>query len=483
MYGYYLTPPYRHPATPNSEEGVLVHPPGLAFPGYPTHTAIPNPRAYVPLERPPLVSIPTQPSPTKSHKRPSEQGSSQQGEKRKKTEVEKEGTRWSDSAKSQFYERLLAPNRDETFEKLRKFKSATLKKIGIELFPKKTFHSVTGLWDRSFRVYKNICAFEGVTGGGGDGDEQDVDGKNNDTEEMKMYRKQLARAKRTGKEVGTLKAEEIDKWYSKGWFQLFNNRYHESPNVSRPIPRHSNGDLSEDDKSPTGNGGDSNEDAKLDQLDSNDQDLGIPTQQMQFDDDDNNFQLGANEWPPSPGREILNYDENFGYDSDVPSTKTLATPAAPKSMAKPVPKPAKTPKLDSKTPKSAGASVAAASSELLTKQSGYLDESVAQMKIQLALLREKEMRESTQEDERLVLEQKREQREEEEQKAQRDMDRQRLEREAEQWEYQKKQDEEKQIMEKDKRRFDAAQAILQMPNVSDALKDAANEALLSILCP
>ncbi|KAJ3924172.1 MAG: hypothetical protein NXY57DRAFT_970571, partial [Lentinula lateritia] len=314
-------------------------------------------------------------------------------------------------------------------------------KIAEELFPEKSANSVGGLWDCSFRTYKNICIFESVTGCGGDGDEATgVKFKESDSEEMQIHRKKLARAKETGKDVGTLKAEDIEKWYSKGWFQLFDNRYHESPNVNRPIPRHSGSLLSNDEVA--------DEDEEIDQLDEMSafgDDLVIQETQPHNDDD---FELDDGEWPPSPGCLTLDNDESGCYDAPPSPTyvnteplSTIPIPpmsSAPQSSTKLKKPPSKVLK------KNSGVSVATASSELLTKQSGYLDERVAQSKIQLVLLRDKEKREAVQEEERLTLEKRREEREQQEQLARREMDKQRLEREAEEWEYQKKLNETKQ---------------------------------------
>ncbi|KAJ3849565.1 hypothetical protein EV368DRAFT_85421 [Lentinula lateritia] len=227
------------------------------------------------------------------------------------------------------------------------------------------------------------------------------------------------------------------------------------------------------------------EDEEIDQLDEMSafsDDLVIQETQPH---DDNDFELDNGEWPPSPGCLTLDNGDSGCYDASPSPTyvnteplPTIPTPpmsSAPQSSTKLKKPPLKVSK------KNSGVSVATASSELLTKQSGYLDEHVAQSRIQLVLLRDKEKREAVREEERLALEKRREEREQQEQLARREMDKQRLEREAEQWEYQKKLNEMKQVMEKDKQRFDAAQAVLWMPNITETLKDAANNALLSIL--
>ncbi|KAJ3919583.1 hypothetical protein F5877DRAFT_77930 [Lentinula edodes] len=437
------------------------------------------PYGYLPT---PIEPTSTQPSPSKSHKRSYDEDITVQPKRVRKNGgmTTKDGAKahWLDTAKSQLFDRLLGPNWDETFDKLKQWKVPTLKKIAEELFPEKSANSVIGLWDRSFRTYKNICIFESVTGGGGDGDEATgVKFKESDSGEMQTHRKKLARAKETGKDVRTLKVEDIEKWYSKGWFQLFDNQYHESPNVNRPIPRHSGSLLSDNEVA--------DEDEEINQLDemsafSND----LVIQETQPHDDDD-FELDDGEWPPSPGCPTLDNDESGCYDAppsptyvNIEPLPTIPIPpmsSAPQSSTKLKKPPSKVLK------KNSGVSVTTASSKLLTKQSGYLDERVAQSKIQLVLLRDKEKREAVQEEERLTLEKRREEREQQEQLARREMDKQRSEREAEQWEYQKKLNEMKQIMEKDKQHFDAAQAVLRMPNISETLKDAANNALLSIL--
>ncbi|KAJ3858714.1 hypothetical protein EV359DRAFT_68784 [Lentinula novae-zelandiae] len=483
MYGY----PYGYLPTPI--EPSVHQTPRIPFPGYPSHTAIPNPAAFISPTRAPLAS--TQPSPSKSHKRSYDEDITVQAKRvRKNGRMTTKGGASSVkpvfSAKSskaadstvqlgKRSQQLLGPNWDETFDKLKQWKVPTLKEIAEELFPEKSANSVVGLWDRSFRTYKNICIFESVTGGGGDGDEATgVKFKESDSEEMHIHRKKLVRAKETGKDVGTLKAEDIEKWYSKGWFQLFNNRYHESPNVNRPIPRHSGSLLSDDEVA--------DEDEEIDQLDEMSafsDDLVIQERQPHDDDD---FELDDGEWPPSPG---CHNDESGCYNAppsptyvNIEPLPTIPIPpmsSAPQSSTKLKKPPSKVSK------KNSGVSVATASSKLLTKQSGYLNERVAQSKIQLVLLRDKERREAVQEEERLTLEKRREEREQQEQLARREMDKQQLEREVEQWEYQKKLNKTKQVMEKDKQRFDAAQAVLRMPNITETLKDAANDALLSIL--
>ncbi|KAJ4486620.1 hypothetical protein C8J55DRAFT_558618 [Lentinula edodes] len=385
MYGYLPTP----------IEPSVHQTPRIPFPGYPSHTAIPNPAAFISPTRAPLAS--TQPSPSKSHKRSYDEDITVQAKHVRKNggmttkggALKKDGAKahWSDTAKSQLFDRLLGPNWDETFDKLKQWKVPTLKKIAEELFPEKSANSVIGLWDCSFRTYKNICIFESVTGGGGDGDEATgVKFNESDSEEMQTHCRKLAKAKETGKDVGTLKAEDIEKWYSKGWFQLFDNRYHESPNVNRPIPRHSGSLLSDNEVA--------DEDEEIDQLDEMSafgDDLVIQETQPHDDDD---FELDDGEWPPSPGCPTLDNDESGCYDAPPSPTYVHTEPlptipippmsSAPQSSTKLKKPPSKVSK------KNSGVSVATASSELLTKQSGYLDEHIAQSKIQLVLLRDKE---------------------------------------------------------------------------------------------
>ncbi|KAJ3714516.1 hypothetical protein C8R42DRAFT_646436 [Lentinula raphanica] len=465
---YMYTYPYGYSATPNPP-ALLSNTPSAVFPGYPTHTAVPNPRAYISPVRPPLTQMRNTSNP---RKRTANAGSSSGQSKRPKNEpntTSKDGAcQWGDNDKARLFERVLGPDNDETFSKLKQFKTSTLKKITAKLFPQKMVNSVTGLWDRSFRIYKNICAFESVTGGGGDGDEEVLDEKDSDSEQMRDYRKQLGRAKRAGKEVGTLKVEEIDKWYSNGWFALFDNRYHESPNVSRPVVRHSGGDISGDE-----------DEIEADPLESE----GHPEDLDQI------------YWPASPGRFGVTVDEEDVagqdlFDLDGEPLKAMQSLA---SMDKRNEETFDSPATEKKTRDKHLIDIICLQTaieifkenwwhnELLSKQSGYLDERVAQNKLQLALLQEKENREAVQDEERLKLEKRRDEREDSLQRARQDMDRQRLDREAEQWEYEKKAQEKKHVMEKDKQRFDAAQAVLQMPNINDTVKEAANEALLKIL--
>jgi hypothetical protein len=78
------------------------------------------------------------------------------------------------------------------------------------------------MYDRSLQLYKAICAFELFTGGGDADSDGEIDADDED-ERLHHYTKRLEGARSTGKAVGKLTMSDIDKWYNKGWYTLFND--------------------------------------------------------------------------------------------------------------------------------------------------------------------------------------------------------------------------------------------------------------------
>jgi hypothetical protein len=83
---------------------------------------------------------------------------------------------------------------------------------------------VKGQYTRSRTIYNNIVAFEKFTGnGGGDGDD---DGSEDDEDDKKeRYGLRLEGARKKGINTGTISANVIHQWYSKGWYDLSNSRF------------------------------------------------------------------------------------------------------------------------------------------------------------------------------------------------------------------------------------------------------------------
>jgi len=82
-----------------------------------------------------------------------------------------------------------------------------------DLFPGKyTANSVWGQYECSLRTYNWIVAFEKVTGGGGDADNQD-------------YKDRIERARNQGFEIGSLSDKQVASWYDNRWYNLFHDWY------------------------------------------------------------------------------------------------------------------------------------------------------------------------------------------------------------------------------------------------------------------
>jgi len=105
-------------------------------------------------------------------------------------------------------------------------------KAADQLFRGKyTLNAVRSQYNRSFKIYQLIVAFEAFTGnGGGDGDlvsGSDSDGGESDTEKRTILalKTRLAGAKAAGHPVLGLTAKVINEWYNFGWYDLFQSRY------------------------------------------------------------------------------------------------------------------------------------------------------------------------------------------------------------------------------------------------------------------
>jgi hypothetical protein len=96
---------------------------------------------------------------------------------------------------------------------------------------KYTLNATRSQYNRSFKTYQLIIAFEAFTGnGGGDGDVVsglDSDGRESDAEKRTIlgFKTRLAGAKAAGHAVVRLTAKTISEWYDHGWYQLFHDRY------------------------------------------------------------------------------------------------------------------------------------------------------------------------------------------------------------------------------------------------------------------
>ncbi|KAF8487689.1 hypothetical protein JB92DRAFT_2836563 [Gautieria morchelliformis] len=96
--------------------------------------------------------------------------------------------------------------------------------------------------ERLLKTYKYILAFDGYTGnGGGDGDDDDGDP---DPSDNRVLKRRLDGAHVAGHAVGNLSVQIVQDWERKGWYELFNNRMSEKPNLRQDKVCHSGGPLS-----------------------------------------------------------------------------------------------------------------------------------------------------------------------------------------------------------------------------------------------
>lgn len=107
-------------------------------------------------------------------------------------------------------------DRNRVFRNVRHFISARFCnsyciQAASELFHDRHSESaVRGFWHRSMQTYIAILAFEGFTGGGGDGD--------------LSTKERIELARKEGKNVGSLHAKLYAEWKDNGWVDLFASR-------------------------------------------------------------------------------------------------------------------------------------------------------------------------------------------------------------------------------------------------------------------
>lgn len=79
-----------------------------------------------------------------------------------------------------------------------------------------------GQFERSFKTFNWLRAFESFTGGGGDADL--CDDSNAEQAQIDGYELRLKGARADGLDVGGLTPKTINEWHELGWYELFNNR-------------------------------------------------------------------------------------------------------------------------------------------------------------------------------------------------------------------------------------------------------------------
>ncbi|KAJ7598120.1 hypothetical protein C8J56DRAFT_1091269 [Mycena floridula] len=347
---------------------------------------------------------------------------------------------WSKEERGKLYSYFLDAGNDDKFATLA-FKKSAMKKASQLLFKEKRNHSsVSSLWDRTMRTYKLMVAFYTFTGGAGDGD-GDPDGN----QELRLQER-LQKAKVAGKAVGTLKAAEIELWNKKGWYDLFHVRYGTKPNITRAFERHSNGEVSGDDEP-----------------------VSQPSQT-------------STQPPESDGDTLIGSDASSRRATSVPFSnwERSPSPAVTASIAIKSEPDVKPPLPQQQISSTNNNSITSVSTNLLGQQSDYLQERSANAKVQLDIIQKKEEREAAQNAERLELEKKKTHSELEDRQNRLEIERERLRRESEQWEHSKIVAKETQELEKKKYKVDAAHKIIGNPNITDRVRDAADQFLFEL---
>ncbi|KAJ7579412.1 hypothetical protein C8J56DRAFT_897257 [Mycena floridula] len=373
---------------------------------------------------------------------------------------------WSVADKSKLFGHFLDPTNEDNFKSL-KFKKSAMHKASLELFKgTRNTNSVTSMWSRSIKLFKELVAYYSFTGGAGDAD-ADPD----ESSEARQSQR-LAGAKRAGKDVGKLTVKEIKAWEENGWFELFDGRLGSKQNIVRVFDRHSNGELSDGEPTQTVDTQDTQ--AIVDpEASQNSQDDDVsqpisnwsPSQTRGRSDTRRSISVPLSNWDPSPTR------ARTRSRTPVHSHNPTFTPSV-----KPDPDSKPLPALKQSSPTN---SVTSASTNLLGKQSEYLQERSEHQRQQLRMLLQKEERESVQNAERLELERQRTQSELEDRRNRMEIERERLRRETEQWEYNKLESQEKRETEKKKYKLEVAEKVVGNMNVNVDVRNAANDYLMT----
>ncbi|KAI6004879.1 hypothetical protein EDD15DRAFT_2191635 [Pisolithus albus] len=128
---------------------------------------------------------------------------------------------WTDSDTTLLLEALLG-SESTYFNTLMVNATRAFKKVSAQVFSgQRTIESVRGRYERMRKLFTYILNYESITGnGGGDPDVETLD-------------EQIENARLAGKDVGNLSGAMLKKFYTLGWYDLFNDRLGEHPGLMR----------------------------------------------------------------------------------------------------------------------------------------------------------------------------------------------------------------------------------------------------------
>ncbi|KAG1792522.1 uncharacterized protein HD556DRAFT_1444519 [Suillus plorans] len=175
--------------------------------------------------------------PRKTKKAPAKTPAKQSKRKAAKVKVADEGKKaleeledavnWTNNETRILLDALLGPD-SELYKELGANSRYAYRKVSEQKFSgKRSPESVRSRYERLRKLFTYILAFESMTGNGeGDPDVEELD-------------EQIKNARAAGKDVGNLSGIMLKRWYTEGWYELFNNRLGEHPGLVRQHDFHS----------------------------------------------------------------------------------------------------------------------------------------------------------------------------------------------------------------------------------------------------
>ncbi|KAG1804016.1 hypothetical protein EV424DRAFT_1581703 [Suillus variegatus] len=140
---------------------------------------------------------------------------------KKALEELEESVNWTNDETRILLEALLGPD-SELYTELGTNAKYAYRKVSQTKFDgKRSPQSVRSRYERLRKLFTYILAFESMTGNGeGDPDVKELD-------------EQIKNARVAGRDVGNLSGTMLKRWYTEGWYELFNNRLGEHPGLVR----------------------------------------------------------------------------------------------------------------------------------------------------------------------------------------------------------------------------------------------------------
>ncbi|KAF9072648.1 hypothetical protein BDP27DRAFT_1360956 [Rhodocollybia butyracea] len=133
---------------------------------------------------------------------------------------------------------MLNQDADDVFKKLQVSSNKIWKMVAeADIVPGRTAAQMKTKFDASLATFKQLYKFRNFTGHGADADDYDWDNE----EAVTTHLKNLLKA---GNDIAGLSAKVCRLWMKEGWYDLFNNWYHDNPCVAHEVVRSLAGKIS-----------------------------------------------------------------------------------------------------------------------------------------------------------------------------------------------------------------------------------------------